>query len=528
MRARAIAIGLVALAGCATPSKVARVYDGRVVEGPYVPPEAYAAYLRGVLAEEAGDFRSALAAYEEAIQADDEDPEPFTRIGDMRCRLDPKSRAADEAFAQAQSIDRTYEPLHVARARCAAARGQEARALAWTESVRPADRQGPELEALYLSLAGKRAERSRAIALTVAAGEHVVAWEALIAWGKTHDEPELVARGLEGLLHVAPMRSNEVEAGALELLGQGERGLAQRLAAAVADAPEDLGVRNVHDAMVARLAIDEALIRGDLARAERRAVRGHVSRAEVAGRALLLERAEEARALAAQVVEADPTDRGAAMVDAAIAPSDARLRGAHAKGSAASVPGVCALALAQRLASRGEIEAARTFLAGANVERLVPRDPLGAVLVELRVRGVVADTALSSELRLEVAARQRSAPPAIDPTVVDARHALLFHSLVDPTGAPARGLLAKLGAAVDRDPLVGFALVRAALASPPSAPEGWTRVRAAIAAAPADPLVLAAAVELAKKSGKAEDVAPARARLMAVARTPAERALAEP
>ena len=125
----------VTMLGCAVDPRVPRVYDGRVIEGPYVPSEAYGAYLRGVLAEEAGDYRSALAAYEETIKEDDEDPEPFVRIGDMRCRLDPKSRSADEAFAQAQAIDRTYEPLLVARARCAASRGQGDQALALSKTV---------------------------------------------------------------------------------------------------------------------------------------------------------------------------------------------------------------------------------------------------------------------------------------------------------------------------------------------------------------------------------------------------------
>lgn len=511
----------VTMLGCAVDPRVPRVYDGRVIEGPYVPSEAYGAYLRGVLAEEAGDYRSALAAYEETIKEDDEDPEPFVRIGDMRCRLDPKSRSADEAFAQAQAIDRTYEPLLVARARCAASRGQGDQALALAESVGKADRQGPELEALYLSLAAKRPERSRAIALTVASGEHAVAWDALVAWGRTHDDPELVARGLEGLLRVAPMRSAEVEAGAVELLGQGQLALARRVASAVADAPADLGVRNVRDATVARLAIDEAIARGDMDRAERRAVRGHVARAEVAARALLLERAIEAFALAAHVIEADPTDTCAAMVGAAIAPADSRFR----RPVGGSAPALCALGLASRLAARGEIDGARSFITGVSLDRLSPHDPLGAALVELAVRGVVPDGALSSELRLELAARRRDAPPPVDPGLIDARHQLLFHSLVDPTGAPARALLAKLGRAADRDSLVAFALVRAAIVSPPG---DLTSVRAAIAAAPADPLVLAAAVDLAKKTGKAEDVAPVRARLMAVARTPAERALAEP
>jgi tetratricopeptide (TPR) repeat protein len=494
--------------GCAVEPKVPRVYGGRVIEGAIVPPEAYALYLRGVLAEEAGDLQSALAAYEATIKEDDEDPEPFTRIGDVRCRLDPKSRAADDAFAEAQAIDRTYAPLLVARARCAAARGQTEQAIALTEAVSKADRQSPQLEALYLSLATKRPARERAIALTVAAGEHVVAWEALIAWGRSHSEPELVARGLEGLLRVAPMRSRDIEAGALDLLGKGQLAFARQVAAAVADAPAELGVRNVHDTTVARLAVDEALVRGDLARAERRAVRGHVSRAEVAGRAALLEHAKEASALASEILRADPSDAGAAMVV-----------GAPAKS--ASAPAPCAFAMAQRLPD----EAARAFMAGVAIEPLPPHDPLGSALVDLAVRGVVADTKLSPELRLEVAARRRTAPPPIDPSSVDPRHALLFHSLVDPIGAPARALLAKLAPASDRDPLVAFALVRAAIASPPSDAKA---VQAAIASAPADPLVLAAAVDLAKKTGKAEDVAPARARLMAVARTPAERALAEP
>ena len=42
------------LAGCGAEPRVVRVYDGRIVEGRYVSPEAYAAFLRGVLAEESG------------------------------------------------------------------------------------------------------------------------------------------------------------------------------------------------------------------------------------------------------------------------------------------------------------------------------------------------------------------------------------------------------------------------------------------------------------------------------------------
>jgi hypothetical protein len=89
------------LAGCGSDPKVVRVYDGRIVEGPYVPSEAYTAYLEGTLAEEAGDLKNAIVHYKRAANADDEDPEVETRLGDAQCRADPKDRAADEAFARA-------------------------------------------------------------------------------------------------------------------------------------------------------------------------------------------------------------------------------------------------------------------------------------------------------------------------------------------------------------------------------------------------------------------------------------------
>ncbi|HVH46032.1 MAG TPA: hypothetical protein VM925_26970, partial [Labilithrix sp.] len=76
---------------------------------------------------------------------------------------------------------------------------------------------------------------------------------------------------------------------------------------------------------------------------------------------------------------------------------------------------------------------------------------------------------------------------------------------------------------------VGGAEWRAALAAAPAVPAGaeaWAAVLRAIASSPSHPLLLAVAVEIAKKSGAAEDVPTARAKLMAVARTPAERALA--
>jgi tetratricopeptide (TPR) repeat protein len=539
------------ITGCSSDPKVVRVYDGHIVEGPFVPSEAYASYLKGVLAEEAGDLRSALAAYEQSIREDDEDPEPFTRIGDVRCKIDPTNKGADEALGRALRLDKTYAPALAAQARCAAARGQSADAVAFAERGVAEDGTNPAMQSLLVRLAAQRPDsaladrraKERAIALTLASGEHPAAWEALITWGRSKSDPEFLARGLEGLLRVAPMRSTEVEAGALELLGVGQTNLARRVAASIADAPASLGVVGPRDPTVARLAIDDAILHStDPARAERRATRGHVPLSEVAARALILERPDLAGTIARSILAADPNAGCASMVVAAITAREGkpphsadRAAAAHSSkdGPTDRPAAACVLVLAERIAALGDVESARVWAARVAPSPMVPHDPvIGPLAVDLAARGVLTPNALPLELRLELAARRREPPPAVDANAttnnaVDQKHMLLFHVLVDPGGTPARSLLKKMQNASDRDPIVGFSLARAAIATlSPQKGDAWAPVFRAIAAAPAHPLLLAAAVDIAKRGGRAEDVPPARARLMAVARTPAERALA--
>ncbi len=543
----ALAIAAPLVAGCAGASKVTRVYDGRIVEGGFVPAEAYAAYLRGVLAEEAGDLRSALSAYELAASEDDEDPEPFTRIGEVRCKLDPKSKGADDAFARALRIDRTYAPALAAQARCAAARGNPTEGLATLEKIAAEDRTSTSLEALFIRLAAQRADsaadrqaRERAIALTLASGDEPAAWDALVAWGRGKADAELLARGFEGLMRVAPLRGREIEAGVLELLGIGQAGLARRVAAGLADMSPELGVGRIQDPTVARLAIDEAILSGDVMRAERRATRGHVALSEVAARALILERPEVAGTLARGVLSADPNAGCASMVLATLAARDGKASAANERGRGKDTPtdrpaAACVLVMAERLAAFGDAESARVWAKSVAPAPMAPHDPVtGPLAVDLAARGVIEENGLPLELRLELAARRREAPPAIDVAAidkrqVDAKHALLWHLLVDPNGTPAKTLLSRMFDAAERDPIIGFALARSALAGAPGTPgksDVWAPVLRAIAASPSHPLLLAVAVEIAKKGGRAEDVPPARTRLMAVAQTPAERALA--
>ena len=514
MKRALVFLGLVA---CTHPSTVMRVYEGRVVEGPFIAPEAYEAYLKGVIAEEAGDLPTAARAYEEAVDEDGDDPEPYARLGSVRCKL---GQSPTSAFKHALRIDRTYAPAIAAQAECDAAHGQAVASLAALDRVLPADRASASLEALYVKLAAQADvnARARAIALTVASGDSPAAWDALVAWGRAKSDPELVARGLEGLVRTAPMRSAAVETGVLELVGRGQTALARRVAASLVDASDELGIVGPHDRTVARLAVDEAILRNDRAAIERRTTRGHMDLGEAAARALLLERPELARRIADSVLAAEPTAACAEMTAIALS-GKVRVR------VAAPAADACVLVVAERLAATGNTDAARVWARRMGVS-VAPQDPVtGPVAVDLAARGLLALNELPTSLRIELAARRREAPPPLDATV-DAKHALLWNALHDPSSAETRALAPKLRGG-ERDPIVGFAFARIALAGlPASAKEAWAPVRAALAASPMDPLILAVAVELAKSGGHTEDVPPARARLLAFAQTPAERALA--
>ena len=143
------------------------------------------------------------------------------------------------AFARAQrSIGPTSRFSSRAPLRRLARAGDQALALA--ESVGKADRQVAQSRG-PLPLPRREAETEAAPSRSRSRRASTPSpWDALVAWGRAR-RPELVARGLRGLLRVAPMRSAEVEAGAVDSSG-GTLALARRVAAAVADAPADLGV----------------------------------------------------------------------------------------------------------------------------------------------------------------------------------------------------------------------------------------------------------------------------------------------
>ncbi len=525
-------------AACGGAPQVTRVVDGRVVEGHFVEPDAYAFFLRGAMAEERADLAEAAVAYDEAARRDDQDPEIWTRIAAVRCARSPGDPEVEAALSHALSIDAEYSPALVTRARCMLARDRTGGAASVARRAAEADPGAVDPELLLAhaeDLAGQAASsRNRLVALTLLEGSRVPAWDALASWARAHGDAGLAARALAEVALLSPVRRAELGAVAVQMAGEGELAAARSLAAAILDAPGDrssggLGPAAAASPLLARLAIDEAVLRRDADRARQRAVRAHLGLDVVAGRALLYGDARLARELVEPVVRADPAAPGARMVLAAA-------------GEELSEPSTVAQALS-RTASLREPVAPEVWLPFARllsrtatsevahrVALELPHAPLmlgdaleGPPAVQLAVSGVLREEDLPADARIELAAR-RVAPPPLDALgSVDPRHRLFALALARPLDASVLELARRMAPAATHDPLIAVAFVRLSLARSGTPGDAHTLERV-LALNPADPIVAAAALDLAKRGGDERAIAPARARLTALARTPAERA----
>jgi Tfp pilus assembly protein PilF len=526
---------VVLAAACVEPMDVTRVMDGRVTPGRFIEPDAYAAFLHGALEEEGGHLVPAAAAYAEAASMDARDPEIWTRIGDVHCAMSPHDSLAADAFDRAIAIDASYAPALEARARCEAARGDGQGARRDRERAAAAD---PLAIRPSLDLGRGEATRDRLLSLTLLHGTSPAAWDALAAWGASHGDAMLVARALSTVARLVPARKAELASRAAALAGDGEIAAARELAAGLVDDSGDRSSGGEGPApaampLVARLAVDEALARGDVDAARRRAIRAHIGLDVVAGRALLAGDAVAARDLADTVVLADPRAIGARMVLATAAHrlgDTRRVARALDWGGGAEArpvhPAPEALLPFARLVERASSpdEARRVLDAWAPLsipsgDALVTR-----VAVDLAALGSLRDDALPLDARIELAARRSEPMPDVDGSSgeLDARHRLFAWAMDRPGETATLDLARRLAPAATHDSLVAVALARLSLAEGRALAVG--ALDPILAVDPGDPILAAAALDLAKRSGDPRVIAPARARLTALARTARERA----
>jgi len=127
--ARPIALAITAIlsAGCSMNPVVARMESGRPLDGRWISPDAYAAFLQGTLLEERGEDAKARTAYELALAEDPKAAGIWARLGAVLCDTD--TARASAAFERATGLDPELADPWLARAECALRqkRGREAR-----------------------------------------------------------------------------------------------------------------------------------------------------------------------------------------------------------------------------------------------------------------------------------------------------------------------------------------------------------------------------------------------------------------
>jgi tetratricopeptide (TPR) repeat protein len=493
---------------------VTRVYGSDAVEGRYIGPQAYASFLAGAIAEAKGDLAAALGAYEAALGLDGGSPELWTRIGAVRCRLDPRDPKADVAFHRALEGHPLYGPAWAAQARCLTARGDPSGARHAAEEAMRID---PEADAANILVlhdgAADPAVREKLVALTLTAEDREAAWDALAHWAQAHGDLILLARASRELARVAPGRRDAVADVAEFLAGMGAVPEAREVAmAAVEGDPAPMGGA-AHE-LARRLALDAAIATGKADRVRNVASRARVPVDEAAGRALLAGKRELARSLAEVEASGDPTARGARWV-LAVCTGGGLLAAATLHEPGVEPAGAAWVAFARGLVREVGAESARLALGGMPKGAIVAGDDMVVrPAVDLAWRGVLDASALPADGALELAVlRGENAAPA-SPAKLDARHEYLAFALAGTDPQRARALGERLSREAPGDAIVLAARGLEALHSREAVAPG--SAAALLRANPADPLLAAVALRLAERAGEGDVVAKAKAVMAAV------------
>ena len=505
---RALFLGglAVILSGCAHESRIERAYDGHVVDGRYIAPQAYAAFLRGTIASTQGDAKGALDAFDEAARLDPSSAEVWTRMGDARCRANVRDGHADEDFARALAIDATYSRAWAAKAKCALARGDVAGARAAAEQASRTDPTADSANVLLARTApGDPTTRDSLVALTITASDQATAWDALATWAKAAGDVALWARALVELARVAPARRDEIAGAAEELAGAGETWEAREVAAAAAQ-DDERPLSGAHP-LAGRLALDEAIARGAPSAVSPRATRVRLPLDEAAGRALLAGDCSLAHAVASEASSADPAARGARLVAAASGEGDLLVAIHHVSPADADVSAAAFVAFGVALAHTTSPEQSRAVLSALRHRPILGGDDrVIRPAVLLAWRGSFPADALPPDGVVELAAlRGEGLPEALiadGQRVLDARHEYLALAIARPASARARVLAGRLRGSTDSVVSAASALILLATdgAIAPDAP------RTMLFRDGSDPLLAVAALRLAKKSGDEQTV----------------------
>ncbi len=527
-----IALLLVAACGGAGPS-VTRVVDGRPIEGRFMAPLAYELFLRGAIAEETGQFDEAIAAFERTAHLDPYDALVWTKIAESRCKKNMHDPRIVEALTQALRVDPEFGPALALDATCGASPQNET-AVAQAQRAMAAEPTDAVLAATMENVIASRAHaesdaRDRLVGLAVAhptAG----AWGALFQWGNAHADDVLSLMAAKQLAHTSAMWTQALCDRIKELAGDGALTEARALAAAVLDGPAP----HLTDPLCARLAIDEALARGDRDAVTRRTARTHVALSEVAARSLVIGNTSIALDLATLVTSADPADTSARMVLAAAGEARGDLDVVARAMSSARTPTAVPSAAVQLVFARA-LQRAGAPPVSAPLSDLLGTDALLVpIAVDLVARSALSDRGLPPEARIELALRNDDRATLSAIADGDRRHhfAALVWTTGQETSTAVKTLGASLAARSPDDPLVHASLLRMLTTNPPPPGSGPTDplVESALdllRLEPTNPIAIASSLTVLAAAPPSNDLTRAKAKMAVVAVTPHEHQLLE-
>jgi hypothetical protein len=348
----------------------------------------------------------------------------------------------------------------------------------------------------------------------------------LVVWARRRDDVALEAFALARMAVADPSRRDEIAEAAEELAGLGQLTAARAVAALAFDAA-DAPFSDERRMLARRLAVDEAIVRGDADATRRRAIRARIGPDEAAARALLHDQPALAVDLAMESARADPGDLGSCLVLAAMGKGSAVAGCVDIFGASAAVRAskrrlpaavwvVFGRAAMRALGPGG----ARTTLAGVDHDAVIAGDDaVSRTSVVLALRRAVDAHDLSPEGALELAVA-RDAPPAeraafADTQAMDPRHRYLRLALADPGSKETVELGERLARVAPNDRVAAAATGIARLGSAMAAePDAAAKLFARDAG---DPLLVAVALRLANKLGDAVTLEKARTTLALLA-----------
>jgi hypothetical protein len=341
-------------------------------------------------------------------------------------------------------------------------------------------------------------------------------FRAAAIWAAGHDALQLRVALRAALARIGPLGRKEAAREAEQLAGLGAIGSAWSLAAAAVDASDEPLSADL--SLAARLAVDEAIARGDRARVTLRATRGRVEWGEVAARAFLAGQRDLAAFVARVQAVADPRAFGARIVLSAAGGSDAMALKETPPVEAPPMSAAEWVVYGQALRRAVGSDAARSRLKPARHGIMLSSDELvvrGAV--DLARRGVIEIESLPHEGAIELAViddgslEGQAGPATSNLEGLDPRHRYLELARDAPLDPRTRELGDRLDETGPKDRVVMAARSLVHLATGVNATAG--EARALFEMDPGDPLLASVALRLAERTGDVETGNMARALL---------------